>query len=305
MVELSAGERGGPRRAAVLGSPVPHSLSPLLHRAAYAALGLDGWTYDAIEVDERGLPGLSRAWTARWAGLSLTMPLKQAVLPLLDHVEETTCASPGPATPSPGRRVGAWREHRRGGDRPRARRGRPGPAQLPHAHVLGGGATAASAVLALLRLGCRTPVVHVRDPARAGPVLAAADRCGVTVDVQPWPTTPGLAAALAGGRRRRRDDPGRVDGRRGRGAAGQGDRHAPRRRLRPVAGPAGRRLVAGRGSGGSGEPHAAAPGGGAGAAHDRAPATGVRHAGGARRGATRDSAPDVKRRHRGHRSLSP
>ena len=41
-----------PRRAAVLGSPIEHSLSPALHTAAYAALGLAGWTYTAIECDE-------------------------------------------------------------------------------------------------------------------------------------------------------------------------------------------------------------------------------------------------------------
>ncbi|MDQ3456135.1 MAG: shikimate dehydrogenase, partial [Actinomycetota bacterium] len=40
-----------PRRAAVLGSPVAHSLSPRVHRAAYDALGLVGWRYDAVECD--------------------------------------------------------------------------------------------------------------------------------------------------------------------------------------------------------------------------------------------------------------
>ena len=69
-------------RAAVLGSPVRHSLSPVLHRAAYAALGLGDWTYTAIECDEAGLAGVLAV--PGWAGLSLTMPLKRAVLPLLD-----------------------------------------------------------------------------------------------------------------------------------------------------------------------------------------------------------------------------
>lgn len=73
-------------RAAVLGHPIAHSLSPVLHRAAYAALGLD-WTYDAVDVTEETLPGFVAALDDGWAGLSLTMPLKQAVLPLLDHVE--------------------------------------------------------------------------------------------------------------------------------------------------------------------------------------------------------------------------
>jgi len=76
-----------PRRAAVLGHPVAHSLSPRLHRAAYAALGLDGWAYDAIGTTEEALPGFLAALDGTWAGLSLTMPLKQTVIPLLDHVE--------------------------------------------------------------------------------------------------------------------------------------------------------------------------------------------------------------------------
>ena len=74
-------------RAAVLGSPVGHSLSPALHRAAYRALGLAGWTYEAIECDEARLPALLGGCGPDWAGLSLTMPLKRAVLPLLDTAE--------------------------------------------------------------------------------------------------------------------------------------------------------------------------------------------------------------------------
>ena len=76
-----------PRRAAVLGSPIEHSLSPVLHTAAYAALGLTDWTYSAIECDEARLPALIASCGRPWAGLSLTMPLKRAVLPLLDRTE--------------------------------------------------------------------------------------------------------------------------------------------------------------------------------------------------------------------------
>src|SRR5689334_11567372 len=76
------------KRAAVLGSPVGHSLSPALHAVAYRALGLD-WDYTAIECDEAGLPALLAGVRAdpSWVGLSLTMPLKRAVLPLLDEVD--------------------------------------------------------------------------------------------------------------------------------------------------------------------------------------------------------------------------
>lgn len=45
----------GIRRAAVLGSPIAHSLSPVLHRAAYGELGLTTWSYDRFEVTETGL----------------------------------------------------------------------------------------------------------------------------------------------------------------------------------------------------------------------------------------------------------
>lgn len=187
-----SGER---HRAGVLGRPVHHSLSPLLHRAAYAALGLDGWTYEAVEVGEGDLAGFVDGLDDTWAGLSLTMPLKQVVLPLLDEADETVqvTGSCNTLLLADGRRRGANTDvdgvvtalHERG------------VGTVAVAHVLGGGATAASAVLALRRLGCPAPVVHVRDPARAGAVLAAADRCGSAVDLQPWPDDPALAAPLA------------------------------------------------------------------------------------------------------------
>ena len=74
------------RRAAVLGSPIKHSLSPVLHGAAYQALDLHGWHYDKIECDEAGLPGLVDSMGPEWAGLSLTMPLKRVALTVADEV---------------------------------------------------------------------------------------------------------------------------------------------------------------------------------------------------------------------------
>jgi shikimate dehydrogenase len=69
-------------RLAVLGSPIAHSQSPALHTAAYAALGLD-WQYDAVEVTGATLANFVASRDASWRGLSLTMPLKRDVLPLL------------------------------------------------------------------------------------------------------------------------------------------------------------------------------------------------------------------------------
>ena len=76
----------------MLGSPVAHSLSPVLHRAAYAALGLDGWSYDRIECVEGGLAELVAGLGAGWAGLSLTMPLKRVALEVADVVSDLVAA---------------------------------------------------------------------------------------------------------------------------------------------------------------------------------------------------------------------
>lgn len=66
-------------RCAVLGHPIAHSLSPVLHTAAYEALGLRGWSYGREDVEESALPGFLAGLDASWVGLSLTMPLKRTV----------------------------------------------------------------------------------------------------------------------------------------------------------------------------------------------------------------------------------
>ena len=83
-------------KTAVLGKPIAHSLSPALHRAAYRELGFDDWTYDLVECDEAGLAEYVRSRDWQWAGLSLTMPLKRTVLPLLDHVDPMAAATGAP-----------------------------------------------------------------------------------------------------------------------------------------------------------------------------------------------------------------
>jgi shikimate dehydrogenase len=171
------------RRAAVLGHPVAHSLSPVLHSAAYRALGLDGWEYTAIDVTEERLAGFIANLDESWAGLSLTMPLKQVVFDLLDHVEplaevvgavNTVLFQPtgsgrslvGANTDVHGLVV-ALREGLR--DRP-----------VGSAVVLGAGATAASTLAALAELGCTDPTVLVRSLGRTGGLQRAAHRMGVT-----------------------------------------------------------------------------------------------------------------------------
>jgi len=162
-------------RCAVLGSPIAHSLSPVLHLAAYAELGLD-WTYDAIEVDEAGLEAFVAGLDATWRGLSLTMPLKRAVLPLLDEVDPWAEVSGAANTVvlSEGRRLG------HNTDVPGAVAAISERADTPfgRAVVLGGGATAASVLLALSEVGCREARVLVRNPDRAADTVAALERHG-------------------------------------------------------------------------------------------------------------------------------
>ena len=68
-------------RCAVLGKPIAHSLSPVLHNAAYRALGLDDWAYDRHEVGQDDLDGFLHGLDPSWVGLSLTMPLKKTIQP--------------------------------------------------------------------------------------------------------------------------------------------------------------------------------------------------------------------------------
>ncbi|MFI7537808.1 shikimate dehydrogenase [Streptosporangium sp. NPDC049376] len=169
-------------RAAVLGSPIAHSLSPHLHRAAYEALGLYDWQYEAFECDEAGLPALLDGLGPGWAGLSLTMPLKRAVLPLLDTVSDLAVEVGGANTvifSEAGRHgentdvYGIVQALTEAGVKP------------PHgATVLGGGATAASTLAALRELGLSRANLVVRDPARAGETAQVAERLGTALSVR-------------------------------------------------------------------------------------------------------------------------
>lgn len=176
-------------RAAVLGHPVAHSLSPVLHHAAYAALGLDDWAYERRDLTEPEVAGFLAGLDETWAGLSVTMPLKKAVLPLLDEVDPLAEAL-GVVNTIVVRRhgrdrtlagantdvhgiVAALREAAGGGDIV-------GPAVL-----LGGGATAVSALAALAALGQPHPTVVAISAEHDG-VRRAGGRLGVEPQVAPW-----------------------------------------------------------------------------------------------------------------------
>lgn len=165
MGEPTTVDRTGRCRAGVLGSPIAHSLSPALHRAAYASLGLD-WVYEAYEVDEAALSAFLAGLDSTWAGLSLTMPLKQVVIPLLDEVdaEAERLASVNTVLPSPR----GWRGTNTDVYGMVEALTQAGLTTAPEtATILGSGATARSATAALARLGCPRVTVCARRPEAA------------------------------------------------------------------------------------------------------------------------------------------
>jgi shikimate dehydrogenase len=195
------------RRAAVLGSPIEHSLSPVLHGAAYRALDLQGWHYDKIECDEAGLPRLVDNMGPEWAGLSLTMPLKRVALTVADEVSPlagavgaaNTLVFP-PDGPAGGRladntdvagMVSALREA--------------GLAQVEQAVILGAGGTAQAALAAVRELGHQSPIVLVRNLARTSELRETAERLGMQPVIsdglltEPLPAADLVISTLPGG----------------------------------------------------------------------------------------------------------
>jgi shikimate dehydrogenase len=167
--------------AAVLGQPVAHSLSPALHTAGFRALGLTQWRYAAHEVGAEALAGWVAGLDQSWRGLSLTMPLKEAAFAVAETASETAKVS-GSVNTLVRRDDLGWDAHNTD-----VRGLEAALADVQHegrATVLGGGATARSALLALGSLGVRAVHLAVRDRARPE-TLQVAVHTGLTVDVVP------------------------------------------------------------------------------------------------------------------------
>jgi shikimate dehydrogenase len=155
-----------------------------LHRAAYEALGLTDWTYDLAECDEAGLAGYVNSRGPEWAGLSLTMPLKRTVLPLLDHADDLVAATGGANTVvfRPEGRYG-YNTDVQGIADALTEAGAPAPGTVT---IIGAGATACSALAAAGLLGAAGADVVVRDRSRTAGLQATADRLGLRVRLRPW-----------------------------------------------------------------------------------------------------------------------
>jgi shikimate dehydrogenase len=177
-----------PRKAAVVGSPVAHSLSPVLHNAAYAALGLTGWTFDRIDRAADALPGLVADLTPEWVGLAVTMPDKRAALALADE-RTARAVAVGAANTLLRLPAGGWRADCTdvaGVTGALAAAGGYRRTDGATGLVLGAGGTAAAALAGLAELGVADVTMVVREPSRADETRATADRVGVRLDVRRW-----------------------------------------------------------------------------------------------------------------------
>ena len=174
--------------AAVIGSPIEHSLSPVIHRAAWAQLGIDGWEYHRLEQDTDSLPGFIAGLGADCAGLSVTMPCKQAVMPLLDVIDPLASAVGAVNTVVPSSGVLAGFNTDVTGIASAVRRAcsLAGCSAPSSALVLGARATASSALAALGELGITSSTVAARRFGGPGSVVAAASRLGVTIEQVLW-----------------------------------------------------------------------------------------------------------------------
>jgi shikimate dehydrogenase len=168
----------------VWGSPVAHSLSPVLHRAAYAALGLTDWSYDRREVDVAGFPEAFATLDDTWCGLSLTMPLKEAALRAAATVDPLAAATGAANTlVRDGQDPSRWAAYNTDVHGIATALRLAGALRCSSLLVVGSGATARSALAAVSAPGARV-VFMVRDSVRPA-TLDQAREAGMHVDVVP------------------------------------------------------------------------------------------------------------------------
>ena len=188
------------QRAAVVGRPVGHSLSPVLHRAAYAALGLTGWTYDALDLGAEDLPVLLAGLGEEWRGFSVTMPCKHAAAALADGAGDLVVLLGAANTLL---RTGTgWRAENTDVTGVGMALQLAGVQSVQRAAVLGAGGTAAAAAVALASLGARHVEVVVREPDRAAEVVRVLHTLDVESTVSRLP-----AAGASAGRHAERSEP--------------------------------------------------------------------------------------------------
>jgi len=182
-------------RAAVLGTPIEHSLSPVIHNAGYAAAGLRGWAYERIECSIERLPGLIADLGPQWAGLSLTMPLKEAGLAVAEEVSPIAAALGACNTlvrlPS-----GGWRADNTDAPGMVDALGWGGVSTAHRVAILGAGGTARAALAAAAELKAAVVEVHARRASAVDELRSVARELGLPELVHvSWPEPTRVALA--------------------------------------------------------------------------------------------------------------
>jgi shikimate dehydrogenase len=170
----------------------------VLHRRAYAELGLTGWDYRAVECSPEQLPAMLLALEAEGlAGVSLTMPLKRDVVPLLARMDRTAADLGVVNTVLFGGHEGIWWGTNTDvpGIVAALRRATVVPRRGDVAWVIGAGATAASAIAAVALLGIRRAVVVARRPDEAASLVEVAMDVGIDLEIRSWDALPGCLDA--------------------------------------------------------------------------------------------------------------
>lgn len=183
-------------KAGIAGYPVDHSLSPQIHNAAYRDLGVD-IEYGRYPTKLEDLDSLIKNLDSSWAGLSLTMPLKQGVIEKLDFVDglartvgavNTVCVQPtgGQIVGFNTDVYGIAQSVREAGD-----------LSTPSAMILGARATASSALAACVELGAKEHLtIAARNHGGPGSAVAAASRMDLSTSLVKL--TDNLVGALPG-----------------------------------------------------------------------------------------------------------
>lgn len=176
------------RRFAVVGSPIAHSLSPVMHRAAYAELGLADAEYERAEVAAGGLVGFLEGAGAHLGGVSVTMPLK-AEAHALAAEHDAVSSRLGTSNTLIRCAGGGWRAENHdvaGIVRSLEDHGVRAGGAIRGAGILGSGATALSAVAAVAEIGVGQIVLSARSAAKAEALAATAREWGLDAAVIPW-----------------------------------------------------------------------------------------------------------------------
>ncbi|WP_262283853.1 shikimate dehydrogenase [Micromonospora sp. MA102] len=181
-------------KAAVVGRPIAHSLSPVIHNAGYAAAGLTGWSYTRIECAADELAGLVAGLGPEWAGLSVTMPGKEAALAVADEASPIAAAV-GAANTLVRRPDGTWYADNTDVAGMVDVLTGAGCAAGATVTVLGAGGTARAAIAAAARIGAAEVTVVARRPEAVRELGSTAEAVGVPLAGAPWDGAPAHARA--------------------------------------------------------------------------------------------------------------